>query len=144
MKMATAHNHDLPALSEPEGPHLVPTVFAVGPWSPHALHGGALAVPFAAALDRSDMTVARITMDLMATLRLGPWRLEVEELGGGRRVQGRAAVLRNGERPVARAPRSTSRRHRRRIRAPLSIPSARSWWRRHRRRELPPLESRAG
>ena len=107
MKMATAHNHDLPALSEPEGPHLVPTVFAVGPWSPHALHGGALAVPFAAALDRSDMTVARITMDLMATVRLGPWRLEVEELGGGRRVQGRAASLRNGERPVAHAPRST-------------------------------------
>jgi len=94
---------DVPALFVPEGPDLVPTVLAVGPWRPDALHGAAVAALFAAALDHPDTTVARITMDLAAAVRLSPLRLELEDLGGGRRVQRRAAVLHDGDRTVARA-----------------------------------------
>ncbi len=94
---------DIDALFVPEGTDLVPTVLAVGPWRPDALHGAAVAALFAAALDRDDMPVARITVDLGAAVRLVPLRLELEDLGGGRRVQRRSAVLRDGERTVARA-----------------------------------------
>ncbi len=94
---------DIDALFVPEGTGLVPTVMAVGPWRPDALHGAAVAALFAAALDREDTTVARITMDLGAAVRLGPLRLELEDLGGGRRVQRRRAVLHDSERAVARA-----------------------------------------
>ena len=94
---------DTSALFVPEGPELVPTVLAVGPWRPDALHGAAVAALFAAALGREDMTVARITVDLGTAVRLHPLRLELEDLGGGRRVQRRAAVLYDGERAVARA-----------------------------------------
>jgi hypothetical protein len=94
---------DVRALFVPEGTELVPTVFAVGPWRPDALHGAAIAALFAAALDHEDVTVARITVDLAAAVPLRPLRLEVEDLGGGRRVQRRSAVLYDGERTVARS-----------------------------------------
>ena len=94
---------DVWAIYVPEGQDLVPTVFAVGPWRPDAVHGAALAALFAAALERPDMDVARITMDLSAAVRLNPLRLDLEDLGGGRRVQRRSAVLRDGGRAVARA-----------------------------------------
>jgi Acyl-CoA thioesterase N-terminal domain len=94
---------DTSALFVPDGSHLAPTVLAVGPWRPDALHGAAVAALFAAALGREDMTVARLTMDLGTAVRLRPLRLEIEDLGGGRRVQRRSAVLHDGERPVARA-----------------------------------------
>jgi Thioesterase-like superfamily len=94
---------DTDALFVPRGGDLVPTEFAVGPWTPDALHGSAIAALFAAVLDKPDRTVARITMDLCAAVRGTPLRLQVEDLDGGRRVQRRAAVLRDGERTVARA-----------------------------------------
>jgi hypothetical protein len=49
------------------------------------------------------MNVARITLDLFAAVRLHPLRLEVEESDGGRQVQRRSALLRDGGRVVARA-----------------------------------------
>jgi hypothetical protein len=103
--MNTAHQprEDIRALFVPEGADLVPTVFAVGPWRRDALHGAAVAALFAAALDRPDTTVARITLDLVAAVRLVPLRLELKDPVGGRRVQRRVAVLREGERAVARA-----------------------------------------
>ena len=94
---------DARAIFVPEGQDLVPTVFAVGPWRSDAVHGAALAALFAAALDRPDMDVTRLTVDLAAAVRLTPLRLELQDLGGGRRVARRSAVLHDGERTVARA-----------------------------------------
>ena len=94
---------DVPALFIPEGGRLVPSAFAVGPWRPDALHGGAVAALFAAALGFENRALARITVDLLAAVRLRPLRLEVSDEGGGRKVQRRSAVLWDEERAVARA-----------------------------------------
>jgi hypothetical protein len=94
---------DVAALFFPEGGRLVPSAFAVGPWRPDALHGGAVAALFAAALELEDRALARITVDLMAAVRLRPLRLEVNDESGGRKVQRRSAVLWDEERAVARA-----------------------------------------
>jgi len=94
---------DVDALFVPEGDHLVPTVFAVGPWRPDSVHGAAVAALFAAALDREEKTVARITLDMLATVPLAPLHLDVTDEVGGRRVQRRTAALRDGERVVAQA-----------------------------------------
>ena len=94
---------DVPALFVPDGDHLVPTVYAVGPWRPDALHGAAVAVLFAAALDRQEGTVARITLDMLASVPLRPLCLDVTDELGGRRLQRRTAALRDGERVVAQA-----------------------------------------
>ena len=101
--MAQTLRDDVQALFVPDGSELVPTVFAVGPWRPDAAHGAAIAALFATALDEPEATVARITVDLAAAVRLHPLRLELEDLGGGRRILRRSAVLRDGERVVARA-----------------------------------------
>jgi|HubBroStandDraft_5_1064220.scaffolds.fasta_scaffold07709_2 hypothetical protein len=94
---------DVPALFLPEGGRLVPSAFAVGPWRPDALHGGAIAALFAAALELEDRALARVTVDLLAAVPLRPLRLEVNDEGGGRKVQRRSAVLWDEERAVARA-----------------------------------------
>jgi hypothetical protein len=94
---------DISALFIPEGECLVPTAFAVGPWRPDALHGGAVAALFAAALESEDRALARVTVDLLAAVRLHPLRLEVNDESAGRKVQRRSAVLWDGERAVARA-----------------------------------------
>ncbi len=86
-----------------EGDHLSPTVCAVGPWRPDAAHGSAVAALFGAALEDSEMTVARVTMDILGAVRLKTLRLEVGDVHGGRRVRRRSAVLFDDERPVARA-----------------------------------------
>lgn len=94
---------DVHAIFVPDGPDFVPTVFAVGPWRPDAAHGAAIAALFAAVLDHPDAIVARITVDLAAAVRLNPLRMELEDRGGGRRVQRRSAVLHDGGRVLARA-----------------------------------------
>ncbi len=94
---------DVPALFIPEGDHLVPTTYAVGPWRPDAVHGAATAALFAAGLDREGGTVARITLDMLASVPLRPLRLDVSDEVGGRTVQRRTAALRAGERVVAQA-----------------------------------------
>ena len=56
-----------------------------------------------ALLEQEGVTVARVTMDLLAAVRLRPLRVRIAEGGGGRRVQRRTATLHDGERPVAQA-----------------------------------------
>ncbi len=94
---------DVEALFVPDGEHLVPTVFSVGPWRPDALHGSAVAALFGALLDEEGVTVARVTMDLLGAVRLTPLRVTIAEGGGGRRVRRRTATLHDGERDVAQA-----------------------------------------
>jgi hypothetical protein len=94
---------DVPALFVSDGSFLVPTTYAVGPWRPDALHGSAVAALFGSVLDRADATVARVTVDILTSLRLGPLSLSLSEEEGGRRVRRRTAVLHGPDRPVARA-----------------------------------------
>jgi Thioesterase-like superfamily len=94
---------DVPVLFEEDGTSLVPTTYAVGPWRPDTLHGSAVAALFGSVLDRADVTVARVTVDILTTLRLGPLSLSLSEEEGGRRVRRRTAVLHGPDRPVARA-----------------------------------------
>jgi hypothetical protein len=62
-----------------------------------------LAALFGSVLDRADATVARVTVDILTSLRLGPLSLSLTEEDGGRRVRRRTAVLHGRDRPVARA-----------------------------------------
>lgn len=94
---------DVAALFVREGELLVPTACAVGPWSPDALHGSAVAALFGALLDEEGVTVARVTMDLLGAVRLQPLRVMVDEARGGRRVRRRTATLHQGEKAVAQA-----------------------------------------
>lgn len=101
--MASDDMGEVPALFVPEGESLVPTSFAVGPWRPDALHGAAVAALFGDVLERDDRTVARVTLDITATVPCQPLRLEVAALEGGRRVQRQSATLSVDDRIVARA-----------------------------------------
>jgi hypothetical protein len=94
---------DVAALFVREGEHLVPTAFSVGPWRPDALHGAAVAALFGALLDEEGVTVARVTIDLLGSVRPRPLRATMAEGGGGRRVRRRMAVLHDGDTAVARA-----------------------------------------
>jgi hypothetical protein len=62
-----------------------------------------VAALFGSVLDRADATVARVTVDILTSLRLGPLSLSLSEEEGGRRVRRRTAVLLGPDRPVARA-----------------------------------------
>jgi len=101
--LATDRADEEPALFVPDGENLRPTSFAVGPWRPDALHGAAVAALFGAVLDRDDRTVARVTVDITATVPFQPLRLDVVSLEGGRRVQRQSATLSTDDRIVARA-----------------------------------------
>lgn len=94
---------DVPALFVKDGVHLVPTRCAIGPWTPDALHGGAVAAVFGSLLDSADQAVARINLDLFSTVRVAPLRFETYDVGGGRRVRRRTAVLYDEDRLVAQA-----------------------------------------
>jgi hypothetical protein len=94
---------DVSALFVPDGNDVVPTTFAVGPWRPDSVHGSAVAALFAAALDETSATVARVTMDLLGAVPMRPMQLSVTDVEGGRRVRRRQALLQHGERVVARA-----------------------------------------
>jgi hypothetical protein len=98
-----ARQSGLPALFVEDGASLVPTSYAVGPWRRDTLHGSAVAALLGSVLERDDATVARVTVDILSTLRLGPMQLSVSEDEGGRRVRRRTAVLHGPDRPVAQA-----------------------------------------
>ena len=94
---------DVHALFVEDGASVVPTTYAVGPWRRDTLHGSAVAALFGSVLDRDDATVARVTVDILSSLELGPLRLTTTDEEGGRRVRRRTAVLHGRDRPVARA-----------------------------------------
>ncbi len=98
-----ARRGDVPALFVEDGASLVPTTYAVGPWRRDTLHGSAVAALFGSVLDRDDSTVARVTVDILSSLKFGPLQLTTTEEEGGRRVRRRTAVLHGRDRPVARA-----------------------------------------
>jgi hypothetical protein len=85
---------------KPDGTYL-PTQTAVGAWDPESLHGAAIAALLAGRLAAPHRTLARITIDLLASTPNAALTLDISEAEGGRRAQRRQAVLSCNGRPVA-------------------------------------------
>lgn len=74
-----------------EGPLLVPTAHASGPWDPGQMHGGAPAALVARAIEQLDapgpMRCSRLTLEFLGAVPLAPVRVEAQVLRGGPRLQ---------------------------------------------------------
>jgi hypothetical protein len=74
-----------------DGDRAVPTGFARGPWSPHAMHGGAPAALIARAVERHDpgpaSFVARLTIELLRPVPLVPLEVGARTVRPGKKVQ---------------------------------------------------------
>jgi Thioesterase-like superfamily len=81
----------------------LPTAAAVGPWDPNIVHGAAVAALFAGRLAPADRTLARLTIEILAPVPVGPLTLERGQPSGGARVQRQAASLSVGGLTVATA-----------------------------------------
>ena len=79
------------ALFVPDGPQLVPTDLARGPWSPDALHGGPVAALLAGAVEAvpagEPVHVARLTVELLRPVPVAPLTLAAGVTRPGRKVQ---------------------------------------------------------
>jgi hypothetical protein len=89
---------DLPdAVFHLDGDRAVPTGLARGPWSPHAMHGGAPAALLARAVERHDPGpanfVTRLTIELLRPVPLAPLDVHVRTIRPGRKVQWLEASL---------------------------------------------------
>ncbi len=80
-----------PALFVPDGPRLVPTDRARGPWSPNALHGGPVAALVARAAEShpggEDFQLTRITLELLRPVPMTPLGVTSALAKPGRTVQ---------------------------------------------------------
>jgi acyl-coenzyme A thioesterase PaaI-like protein len=85
-----------------DGDAFIPTVAALGPWRPDALHGSAVAALIAHLLDRDDSTMARLTIDLVKPVPQRPLTAQLIPAESGSRVFRESVVLLDGDRPVAR------------------------------------------
>jgi acyl-coenzyme A thioesterase PaaI-like protein len=83
---------DVDALFVPDGDELVPTELARGPWSPEALHGGAVAAAVARSVDRAvpgddGLALVRVSLDLVRPVGTAPLTAASRVVRPGRRVQ---------------------------------------------------------
>ncbi len=87
---ATSPGEDA-ALFVPDGDRLLPTEYALGPWSPGALHGGpvaALVTRAAEAVEGGEhLQLVRITLELLRPVPRTPLRATSRVVRPGRRVQ---------------------------------------------------------
>lgn len=94
-------------IETPEGPRMLPSALAGGPWSPEHQHGGAVSGLLTRALDRLDspgpMRLARITIEMFRGVPLRPLRIDTEITRAGRRIQSVEARLFDADVLVARA-----------------------------------------
>ena len=90
-----------------DGDLAVPTALARGPWSPHAMHGGAPAALLARAFEHHDPGtadfVARMTVDLLRPVPLEPLDVRVRTFRPGRKVQWLEASIAADDVEVVRA-----------------------------------------
>ncbi len=102
-------------------PSSCPTVRSSGPRPMRWVRGvrvhcrAAVTALFGAVLDRDDWTVARVRVDITATVPCKPLKLDVASLEGGRKVQRQSANLSTEDRIVARSDGCLRREHRARI-----------------------------
>src|SRR5215470_7300852 len=91
---------------EPDGDDLVPTEWAVGPWSKDTLQGSAYGGLLVRALDRAPgptgMAVARLSFDFWRPVTREPITPTVTVLREGRKARTVEASLLQGGRPAAR------------------------------------------
>lgn len=91
----------------PDGDGFFATELARGPWNPDAQHGGAPSALLARAVERHDpgppMQVARLTIELLRPVPLGPIEVQTRTLRLGKKVQLVEATLLAGDTEVARA-----------------------------------------
>ncbi len=87
---ATSPGEDA-ALFVGDGDRLVPTEYAVGPWSPGALHGGPVAALVARAAEAveggEELHLVRITLELLRPVPRAPLWMTSRVVRPGRRVQ---------------------------------------------------------
>jgi len=91
----------------PDGDGFFATELARGPWNPHAQHGGPPSALLAQAVERHDpgppMHVARLTIELLRPVPLGPIEVQTRMVRPGKKVQlVEASLLADGT-EVARA-----------------------------------------
>jgi hypothetical protein len=91
----------------PDGDGFFATELARGPWDPNAQHGGAPSALLARAIERHDpgppMHVARLTIELLRPVPLGPIELRTRTVRPGKKVQLVESSLHAGGNEVARA-----------------------------------------
>jgi hypothetical protein len=97
----------------PDGDLLIPQPVARAGWYADALHGGPVAAAFARAFERVpapvEMTVTRLTVDLLRPVPTAPLAVTTEVVREGRRIQLLDAVMEADGTVVARA---SAMRHR--------------------------------
>jgi hypothetical protein len=93
------------ALFRHDGPDLVPTEFARGPWTPDSLHGGPVAALLARAVEScptdEPMHLARMTLELLRPVPVLPLSVSATVARPGRKVQLVEAWISHGDRDVA-------------------------------------------
>ena len=87
----------------PDGPLLLPSAAALGPWRADGLHGGAVSALLGHSLQEDGWQLARVTMDLVRRVPSQPLRLSMTTGTGSRRVLRREAELWAGDQLVAKA-----------------------------------------
>lgn len=95
------------SIETPDGPRMLPSDLASGPWNPNHQHGGPVSALLTRALESLDspqpMRLARISVEMFRGVPLLPIRVESKITRAGRRVQGVEASLFDGDVEVARA-----------------------------------------
>lgn len=96
------------AFFELEGGLLIPTALTRGPWSAIHQHGGPPSAVMARAIEQAAgapraLQMVRFTVDFVRPVPMEPLSVSVEQVRGGRRARGYAAVLSAGGQEVARA-----------------------------------------
>lgn len=92
------------ALFLPDGDGtFVPTSAAVGPWDARIVHGAAVVALLAGRLTPAEGTMARVTVDFLRPVPMGPLDLALADLGGGSRARRHRAVLTSDGQEVAAA-----------------------------------------
>ncbi len=90
-----------------DGPYLVPTADAAGPWFPGVQHGAAVMALVTRAVERlpapRPMQLARLSLDLSRRVPMAPITVDAELLRDGHRVQSVAVTVRHDGEVVARA-----------------------------------------
>lgn len=107
MEPASENDAIFRAIETPDGPRMLPSTLASGPWNPEHQHGGPVSGLLTRALDRLEsptpMRIARVTVEMFRGVPLRPLRIETETTRAGRRIQSAEARLFDGDVQVARA-----------------------------------------